>query len=540
VTDRIANPWGERTPFGKDGEWPVRVDQFLEAGVSEEDVVRWVQTASILHSNGDALDIAVRDDRIVGVRGRSVDRVNKGRLDPKDLFGWQANNSEDRLKKLLVRKDGELVEASWDEAFERIVGRSKALLEEKGPLAFGFYTTGQLFLEEYYTLGVIGKAGLGTPHMDGNTRLCTATAAQALKETFGTDGQPGSYADIDHADAILHFGHNLAETQAVTWMRVLDRLGGPNPPKLVVVDPRPTPVAREATVHLPIKSGTNVALLNAFLHEILENGLYDEEYVEAHTIGFDELRRTVAECTPEWAAEICGVEAGRIWQAARILGESERLLSTALQGVYQSHQATAAACQLNNIHLLRGMIGRPGCGVLQFNGQPTAQNTRETGADGDLPAFRNWDNKGHVQELADLWNVDLMKIPHWAPPTHAMQIFRYAEQGSIDFLWVSCTNPAVSLPELYRIRDILEKEDLFVVVQDIFLTETGRLADVVLPAATWGEKTGTYTNTDRTVHLSEAAVGPPGEARPRHLPGVREAHGFPRQRWRVPYQVGTP
>jgi anaerobic selenocysteine-containing dehydrogenase len=188
-------------------------------------------------------------------------------------------------------------------------------------------------------------------------------------------------------------------------------------------------------------------------------------------------------------------------EAARILGESERLLSTALQGVYQSHQATAAACQINNIHLLRGMIGRPGCGVLQFNGQPTAQNTRETGADGDLPGFRNWDNKDHVQELADLWNVDPMKIPHWAPPTHAMQIFRYAEQGSINFLWVSCTNPAVSLPELHRIRDILEREDLFVVVQDIFMTETARFADVVLPATTWGEKTGTYTNTDRTVAL---------------------------------------
>ncbi|HWS80980.1 MAG TPA: nitrate reductase [Rubrobacter sp.] len=513
MTDRIANPWGKRTPFGRDGEWPVRVDQFLEAGVSEEDVDRWVQTASILHSNGDALDIALREGRIVGVRGRSVDRVNKGRLDPKDLFGWQANNAEDRLTRPLVRTDGELVEAGWDEAFERIVGRSKALLEEKGPLAFGFYTTGQLFLEEYYTLGVIGKAGLGTPHMDGNTRLCTATAGQALKETFGTDGQPGSYSDIDHADAILLFGHNLAETQAVTWMRVLDRLAGPHPPNLVVVDPRPTPVAREATVHLPIKSGTNVALLNAFLHQILENGLYDEEYVEAHTIGFDELRRTVAGCTPGWAAEICGVEEGRIREAARILGESERLLSTALQGVYQSHQATAAACQINNIHLLRGMIGRPGCGVLQFNGQPTAQNTRETGADGDLPAFRNWDNKEHVQELADLWNVERMKIPHWAPPTHAMQIFRYAEQGSINLLWISCTNPAVSLPELQRIRDILKREDLFLVVQDIFLTETARLADVVLPAATWGEKTGTYTNTDRTVHLSEAAVRPPGEAK---------------------------
>lgn len=513
MTDRIANPWGARTPFPRDGEWPVRVDQYLEDDVSEEDVDRWVQTASILHSNGDALDVAVKDGRIVGVRGRSVDRVNKGRVDPKDLFGWQANGSEDRLTRPLVRKDGELVEASWDEAMDRIVDRSKALLGEKGPLAFGFYTTGQLFLEEYYTLGVIGKAGLGTPHMDGNTRLCTATAGQALKETFGTDGQPGSYADVDHADAILHFGHNMAETQAVTWMRVLDRLAGPNPPKLVVVDPRPTPVAREATVHLSIKSGTNVALLNAFLHEILENGLYDEEYVEAHTIGFNELRKGVAECTPEWAAGICGVEAGMIREAARILGESERILSTALQGVYQSHQATAAACQINNLHLLRGMIGRPGCGVLQFNGQPTAQNTRETGADGDLPAFRNWDNKEHVQELADLWNVDAVTIPHWAPPTHAMQIWRYAEQGSIEFLWISGTNPAVSLPELHRIRGILEKEDLFVVAQDIFPTETTRLADVVLPAATWGEKTGAYTNTDRTVHLSEAAVEPPGEAK---------------------------
>lgn len=196
MTDRIANPWGERTPFGRDGEWPVRVDGFLEEGVAEEDVEAWVQTASILHSNGDALDVAVKDGRLVGVRGRPVDRVNKGRLGPKDLFGWQANNSEDRLTRPLVRRDGELVEAGWDEAFDRIVGESKRLLEEKGPLAFGFYTTGQLFLEEYYTLGVIGKAGLGTPHMDGNTRLCTATAGQALKESFGTDGQPGSYADM--------------------------------------------------------------------------------------------------------------------------------------------------------------------------------------------------------------------------------------------------------------------------------------------------------------------------------------------------------
>jgi ferredoxin-nitrate reductase len=514
MTDRIKEPWGARTPFGPGEGWPVRVDQFIEEGVSEDDVDHWVQTASVLHSNGDALDIAVKDGRIVGVRGRGLDRVNKGRVDPKDLFGWQANNSEDRLKKPLVRDEkGELVETSWDEAFARIVERSKELLEEKGPLAFGFYTTGQLFLEEYYTLGVIGKAGLGTPHMDGNTRLCTATAAEALKQTFGTDGQPGSYADVDHADTICLYGHNVAETQAVLWMRMLDRLEGPNPPKLVVVDPRPTPPALKADVHLPVKNGTNLALMNGLLREIIANDRVDHEYVAAHTMGFEELESTVEEYPPEKVAEICGVEAEKIREAARVIGESERLLSTVLQGFYQSHQATAASCQVNNIHLVRGMIGKPGCGVLQMNGQPTAQNTRECGANGDLPAFRNWNNVEHVEELAELWNVERMKIPHWSSPTHAMQIWRYAEQGSINLLWISATNPAVSLPELRRIRSILEQEDLFVVVQDLFLTETAQYADVVLPAATWGEKTGTFTNADRTVHLSEKAVEPPGEAK---------------------------
>jgi anaerobic selenocysteine-containing dehydrogenase len=389
VTDRIKEPWGERTPFGPGAEWPVRVDQFLEQGISEDDIDRWVQTASILHSNGDALHVAVKEGRIVGVRGRGVDRVNKGRVDPKDLFGWQANSAEDRLRKPLVRENGELVEANWDEALARIVARSKELLEEKGPLAFGFYTTGQLFLEEYYTLGVIGKAGLGTPHMDGNTRLCTATAAEALKQSFGTDGQPGSYADVDRADAICLYGHNVSETQAVLWMRMLDRLEGPQPPKLVVVDPRPTPTAQRADVQLQVKNGTNMALMNGLLREIVANDWYDEEYVAAHTLGFDALKQIVMEYPREKVAEICEVGSEQIREAARIIGESERLLSTVLQGFYQSMQATAASCQVNNIHLLRGMLGKPGCGVLQMKGQPTAQNTRECGANGDLPAFRN-------------------------------------------------------------------------------------------------------------------------------------------------------
>src|SRR5829696_729950 len=514
MTDRIANLWGKRTPFGAGEEWPVRVDQILEKGVSEDDVDRWVQTTSILHSNGDALDIAVKHGRIVGVRGRGVDRVNKGRVDPKDLFGWQANNSEDRLKKPLVRKNGKLVEASWDEAMGRVVERSKRLLEEKGSLALGFYTTGQLFLEEYYTLGVIGKAGLGTPHMDGNTRLCTATAAEALKQTFGADGQPGSYADVDHAAAIVLYGHNVAETQTVLWMRMLDRLEAPNPPKLVVVDPRPTPAAQRADVHLAVKNGTNMAIMNGLLHQIIAHGWYDKEYIAAHTLGFDALKQTVMEYPPEKVAEICEVGSEQIRQAARIIGESERLLSTILQGFYQSMQATAASCQVNNIHLLRGMLGKPGCGVLQMNGQPTAQNTRETGANGDLPGFRNWQNDDHVADLARVWNVEPLQIPHWGPPTHVMEMVRYMEEGTLPFFWVSCTNPLVSLPEARRIRSVLASDKVFLVVQDLFPTETAAIADIVLPAAGWAEKTGTFTNADRTVHISERAIDAPGEARP--------------------------
>ncbi len=512
--ERIEDVWGRRRPFGPREAWPDRLDAHLAEGLTERDVDRWVQSACVLCSFGCGVDIAVKDDTIVGIRGRSDDHVNHGRLGPKGLYGWQANNSPDRLTQPLVRVNGRLESSDWDTAMSIIADRSKQLLADHGASAFGFYTSGQLFLEDYYALAILARAGIGTAHLDGNTRLCTATAAAALKETFGCDGNPGCYEDIDVCDTLMLVGHNVAETQTVFWARMLDRLDGPQPPNLVVIDPRETPAARRADVHLAVRAGTNVAVLNAIQHELIRTGCIDQAFLDDHTIGFEELEATVAAYPPEEAARICEVKTGDIRRAADIIGRAKRLVSTALQGVYQSNQATAAAVQVNNINLLRGMVGRPGATVFQMNGQPTAQNTRETGANGDFPGVRNWANEDHVAELAEAWNVEPIQIPHWGPPTHAMQIFRYAEEGSVRFLWISATNPLVSLPELHRIRSILEQERLFVVVQDCFLTETARLADVVLPAAIWGEKTGTFTNADRTVHLSEKAVEPPGTARP--------------------------
>ncbi|MFC7671129.1 molybdopterin-dependent oxidoreductase [Hymenobacter humi] len=241
-----------------------------------------------------------------------------------------------------------------------------------------------------------------------------------------------------------------------------------------MIDPRLTYTAQHATVHLAPRAGTNVAVLNGLLHFLIENEYVNYDFVGEHTVGFEELVRTVGKWTPERVEALTGVPAHKLQAAAEILGTCESLVSTALQGVYQSMQATAAAVQVNNINLIRGLIGSPGNAILQMNGQPTSQNTRECGADGDLPGFRNWDNPDHIRELARLWNVHEDKIPHWAPPTHAMQIWRYCETGSIKLLWIQATNPAVSLPELARIRKILEKKDLLVVVEDAFMTETAQ------------------------------------------------------------------
>lgn len=349
---------------------------------------------------------------------------------------------------------------------------------------------------------------------DGNTRLCTATAAASMRESFGSDGQPGSYTDIDYTDCLFLVGHNMAHTQTVLWARILDRLEGPRPPKLIVVDPRVSDTARKATIHLAPKIGTNVALLNGIQYLLFENGWIDPGFLSKHVVGLEDLRKVVSEYPPEYVEKITGVPASQLRDAAELIGTTPSLLSTALQGVYQSNQATAAACQINNINLLRGLIGKAGSGVLQMNGQPTAQNNRETGCDGEYPGFRNHQNKTHMQEIADTWGIDLIKMPHWNEPTHIQNILKYIDDGSIEMLWVSGTNPLVSLPNLHRTRNLLTKPDLFVVVQDIFLTETAAIADVVLPAAQWGEKTGCFTNVDRTVHLSRKAVEPPGEARP--------------------------
>ena len=480
----------------------------IEHGAHAE---QWTASTCGICSLGCGLEIGVRDGTIIGVRGRLDHPVNRGRLGPKGLNQWYANRHPTRATSPLIRSGTRLLAATWDDAMDLIVDRFNEALALDGPDAVGIYNSGQLLLEEYYAIGKIARGGLATPNIDANTRLCTATTASALMESFGADGPPGAFEDFDQTECIVLVGHNAAEQSTVLWMRILAAKTGPHKPKVVVIDPRRTfTVDTGADLHLQLRPGTNVALLNGICNLLIERGWIDETFIRAHTVYFDAFRATVSSYTPERVEEITGVPRDKLMTAAEWIGTSRSTVSTCLQGVYQSNQATLAACTVNSMHLLMGKIGKPGSAPMQFAGQPSSMSTRETGADGTYPAYRNWEDPNHMRDLAKRWNVPQELLGK--QPVSAPEIFELCEKGFIKVLWNICTNPAVSMTD--RRTQLAALRGVFLIVQDCFAdTETAQLADVVLPTAMWGEKSGCMTNAERRVNYLPKVVEPPGEAR---------------------------
>jgi ferredoxin-nitrate reductase len=402
---------------------------------------------------------------------------------------------------------GKLVPATWDEAMNLIVKKATDSLKQKGSNSIAIYSTGQGFLEDYYTIAKIGRAGLQTHLLDANTRLCTATTEFCLLQSFGADGSPTSYDDVDETDTLLLFGHNVAETGTVLFERIMDRKKRTGKPFIITVDPRRTLTAKAADIHLQLYPGTNVALLNGILHLILKNGWIDENFIDNHTIGFQEMEESVKNSTPEITSEVTGVPIDLLLLVAAQLGKTPSLITTTLQGIYQSADATTACVAINNLHLIRGLIGKPGCGPLHMAGQPSSSANRSAGGVGTFPAQRNSANPSHIQEMARLWNVDEAKLPV-GPEKGIEEQIDMMEMGQIGFFWNIGTNPMVSLPNRRRAKAAFEKT--FVVVQDPFLTETATVADVVLPTALWGEKEGVngeYRANDKFIKKSRQPTG---------------------------------
>jgi len=484
------------------------VDPVLGYTSTQKHAEKWIKTTCGYCSVGCGMQLGVRDGKVVSVRGDADHPVNLGKLCPKGLSEHYILTAPDRLQYPLMKRNGKLERVAWTEALETMGERLRQVQAKHGREAVGVISTGQLVTEEFYALGKLVQLGIGTRNYDGNTTLCMSTAVSGYKRSFGSDGPPGAYADLESADLILLIGANLADNHPI----LCTRLEQNQDKTLIVVDPRVTKTAMMADIHLPIKPRSDLALLNAMLRVILDECLYDHAFVEAHTEGFEELRSSLQACSLEEAERITGIAADEIRQVARRYAQAKAAFIAWTMGVNHSTKGTETVNAINNLALLTGNIGRAGAAPFSITGQCNAMGTRESGFTSGLPGYRKFESEADRRELAGLWNIAAERIPTQRGLAYP-DIIEAVLAGKIKALWIIGTNPLVSFPNVELLQQALGQLE-FLVVQDGFHpTPTTELADLVLPAAIWGEKEGTYTNSERRVSKANAAVAPPGEAR---------------------------
>ncbi|MCU1345629.1 MAG: molybdopterin oxidoreductase, partial [Acidimicrobiia bacterium] len=459
-------------------------------------------------SVGCGMLLGVRDGKAVAVKGDPDHPVNQGRLCPKGLSEHHTLAAPGRLTHPQLRnKHGKLQNASWDDALGTMVSRFQRLLAEHGPGSVAVISTGQLVTEEFYTLGKLVRLGMGLAHFDGNTTLCMSSAVSGYKQAFGSDGPPGSYSDFDEADCIVLIGANVADNHPLLTPRVLENRSATT----IVVDPRVTKTAMVADQHLAVRPRSDITLLNGIIKLIIDWDLVDHQFVADHTEGYDELVAHVQAFDIDRVAQECGVPAEAVVRAARTIAEAERCTVAWTMGVNHSVQGTETVALVCALSAITGNLGRAGSSPFSITGQCNAMGTREAGFTASMPGYRAYDNPEHRAELAEIWNVDLERVPQARGRAYP-DIINGIIDGRIKGLWIIATNPVVSFPNRDLLELALAKLDTFV-VQDGFSTPTTELAHIVLPAGIWGEKDGTFTNSERRVSRVRAACLPPGEAR---------------------------
>ncbi len=456
-------------------------------------------------------------DQITGVRGDPDHPANFGRLCTKGaalhLTASAAITRQTRLLQPMRRahRDGKPGRVPWDEALGLAADTFARIIGEHGPDAVGFYVSGQLLTEDYYVFNKLAKGLIGTNNIDTNSRLCMSSAVAGYKMTLGADAPPSCYDDVNHAGCIFIVGSNTAWAHPVLFRRIEEAKAANPQMKIIFCDPRRTDTTEIADLYLPIQPGTDVMLFNGMLHIMLWEGWVQPGYIAAHTAGFEELKATVRECTPELTTQVCGISKDDLFLAAKLFATSPATLSLYCQGLNQSSSGTAKNAALINLHLATAHIGKPGTGPFSLTGQPNAMGGREVGGLANLSsAHRDLANPAHRAEVAALWGVPT--VPD-KPGRTAVEMFEAAADGEIKALWIACTNPAQSMPDQATVRRALQRAE-FVVVQEAFsTTATCDYADLLLPATTWGEKTGTVTNSERCISRVRPAVPKPAETR---------------------------
>jgi assimilatory nitrate reductase catalytic subunit len=456
-------------------------------------------------------------DQITGVRGDPDHPANFGQLCTKgSTLHLTAAATVTRQARLLrpmrrERRGAAPEPVTWDDALGFASDTFARIVREHGPDAVGFYISGQLLTEDYYVFNKLAKGLVGTNNVDSNSRLCMSSAVAGYKLTLGADAPPTCYEDVHHASCIFIAGSNTAWAHPVLFRRIEAAKSADPALRIVCVDPRRTETAAAADLHLRLLPGSDVMLFNGLLHVMLWEGWVRPEFIARHTSGFDEVKAAVRACSPEVVAQVCGIAKEDLFTAARLFATSDATLSLYCQGLNQSTSGTANNVALINLHLATGQIGRPGAGPFSLTGQPNAMGGREVGGMANLlSGHRDLADPAHRAEVAALWDVP--DVPA-RPGKTAVEMFQAAADGELKALWIACTNPAQSMPDQATVRRALERAE-FVVVQEAFATTaTCAYADLLLPATTWGEKTGTVTNSERRISRVRAAVAAPGEAR---------------------------
>ncbi len=477
--------------------------------------VRWEKSCCPYCGVGCGLKVGIRGGGLVKIKGDPEHPANFGEICAKAAHLIPTVRPADRALYPMVRdrRGGELRRTSWPGALSYVARHFKRIIARHGSDAVGFYGSGQLTTESYYVFNKLAKGFLGTNNFDTNSRLCMASAVSAYALALGSDGPAPCYDDIELADLFLIAGSNTAWCHPIAFRRVEKRKqASPDGVRVIVIDPRRTETADLADLHLAIRPGTDVALFNAMLCVMIREELIDEEFIAAHTSGWERAREASLRWEPERAARVCGVGARDIVQAARWFGESARPLSLWSMGINQSSAGTSKALALINLHLASGKIGKPGCGPFSLTGQPNAMGGREVGGMAHLlPGYRQVANPAHRAEVAGLWSVPPEQMSP-TPGLSAVEMFEALADGKVKAVWIICTNPAVSMPDLDLVDRALRYAELVVVQDSFHPTDTSLYADVVLPAAQWPEKEGVMTNSERRITLLPKLAEPPGEA----------------------------
>jgi ferredoxin-nitrate reductase len=465
---------------------------------------------------GCGLVAEVDGERLTAVAGDPLHPVNRGATCRKPLRLPDAVHARDRATTPLVRTSPEArwEPSTWRSVIAMLARRLSAIADEHGPDAIAFYVSGQLLTEDYYVVNKLAKGFLGTNNVDSNSRLCMSSAVAGYHASLGSDGPPASYRDLDQADCVLLVGTNTAACHPVLWTRIRRRQA--EGASLIVADPRRTDTAAAADLHLAVRPGTDLPLLNALLHVIDRDGLVDRHFVGRRTEGFQQALACAGEWPPEHAAEVCGVPADAIVEAARRFARAKRAMALWSMGANQSAVGTLKNRALINLCLATGNIGRPGTGPFSLTGQPNAMGGREAGGLSTLlPGYRSTASAEDRAAMRRLWDLPADAPGVSAEPgLAATEIVDALEDGRVRAIWIVATNPVVSQPDAERFAAALARAEL-VVVQDVHHpTETAALAHVALPAAGWPEKDGTITNSERRVSLVQQAIAPPGDALP--------------------------